>query len=104
MKMTPVTPCACGESHAPGTVFYVSVLRDPDRTTDYRLVAGPFGTHAEALAWVEPAHGLILARYNPGGAAHWYGYGTAGLPPDAPHPPGILNAELGIRLPEEVAA
>jgi hypothetical protein len=93
-RMTsPVEWCSCGEQHHPGSTYYVSVMDGtPDRT---RLVAGPFSTHAEAKAWVNPAQGLVLAKYNPHGRAHFYAYGTVAMRPGYTVP-GILNAKLGL--------
>jgi hypothetical protein len=66
-------------------VFYVSVV-DGRRTG---LLRGPFATHAEALALVEPVRTWVVAR-DP--RAHFYGFGTAavrGNPETAQ--PGRLN-------------
>jgi hypothetical protein len=105
MKMTPVDPCDCGEPHHPGAHYYVSVRSTPSlgAKSPMRLAAGPFGTHAEARAWVAPVKGLVFARYNPHGKAAWYGYGTVAVKSESATP-GILNAELGILVPEEVTA
>ena len=54
--------CGCGETHHEGANYYVSVVRDTAKGphSDYRLLAGPFPTHEEALAWVDRARELAL--------------------------------------------
>lgn len=90
-------PCTCGETHHDGANYYVSVVRDTAKGphSDYRLLAGPFTDHAEALAWVDRARELALARYNPDGRAHWYAYGTVAMAAGYTKP-GMLNDQLGL--------
>lgn len=68
--------CKCGEvAHYQGASYYVSVSDGPE----HRLVVGPFPEHDQALAHVDAARREILAHWNPGGRAHWYGYGTCAV-------------------------
>lgn len=83
--------CHCGEHHYQGAAYYVSVLDGPHSV----LAVGPFAEHSEALARVDDARYVILDRYNPGGRAHWYAYGTAVVHGPVRRP-GLLNAELGV--------
>lgn len=89
--------CICGETHQDGANYYVSVVRDTAKgpNSDYRLLAGPFTDHADALAMVDRARELALAKYNPEGRAYWYGYGTVAMAEDY-RKPGILNEQLGL--------
>ncbi len=66
--------------------FYVSVVDGPD----YRFLAGPYDTHAEALAMVESARRLAV-QYDP--KAHFYAYGTAKAPAGYDKP-GIFALKL----------
>lgn len=90
----PPPACACAE-HPEGATFYASVIESPDRGPDSKMVlaAGPFPTHAEALAVVDKVRALVLARYNPNGRADWYAFGTVAMAGDFTRP-GKLNAEL----------
>lgn len=47
----------------------------------------------EALAHVDAVNRLVNDRYNPGGRAHWYGYGTVAMPCGYARP-GKLNEEV----------
>lgn len=69
-------------------MFYVSVIND---SGDYRLLAGPFLTHSQALAMVDPAR-KAAEQYDP--RAFWYAYGTCRVPDH--NAPGLLNNQLGI--------
>ena len=91
----PGEPCACGGGHPVGATYYASVIEDSARgaASPMVLAAGPFPTHAEALAVVDRVRALVLAKWNPGGRAHWYGFGTVAMAPDFTRP-GKLNAEL----------
>ena len=92
-----MSACGCGEKHHEGANYYVSVVRDTAKGphSDYRLLAGPFPPHEEALAWVDRAKALALARYNPEGRADWYAYGTVAMTADY-RKPGMLNDQLGV--------
>jgi hypothetical protein len=74
----------------PGS-YYVSVVAGPR----YRLLAGPYDRHADAIAAVDRAAALAK-EIDPG--AIWYAYGTCRIPPGHPTPAGILNGRMGIRL------
>lgn len=75
---------------APGP-YYVSVVRDAAKgAVDCRLLAGPFATHAEALAKVERCR-EVACDIDP--RAHWYGFGTVRMAPDYDKP-GALNAKV----------
>lgn len=93
----PLTPCPCGGEHHEGAAYYASVIEDPQRGPDSRMVlaAGPFPTHQEALAQVDRVRTAVLERWNPNGRAHWYGYGTVAVKAGYDRP-GKLNAELGL--------
>ena len=90
----PTITCPCTERHHLHAVYYVSVVRDTAAgpSSDYRLLAGPFSTHQEALAWVDRAK-AVAATLDP--KAHWYGYGTVAMAPGY-QKPGILNESLGM--------
>ena len=66
--------------------YYVSVIDG----TDYRFLAGPFDTHAEALAKVDAARELAI-DYDQ--KAWFYAFGTARAP-EGYNKPGIFNAQL----------
>ena len=85
----------CGGDHPAGATYYASVIQDPARgaASPMVLAAGPFPTHADALAVVDRVRAVVLAKWNPGGRAHWYGFGTVAMAPDFTRP-GKLNAEL----------
>lgn len=74
---------------APG--FYVSVI-DGTRSA---LVAGPFDTHAEALARVQPERDRW---YDIDPKSHWYAWGTARVRDDK------IPAQLGGAIPEQEEA
>lgn len=72
--------------------YYVS-LRRGERTA---LLAGPFATHAEALATVDRA----VAEANAIDDRAWFDpFGTCSLPRDAKNPIGKLNSRLRILPP-----
>lgn len=83
--------CQCEEPHYQEAAYYVSVMDGGDGI----LALGPFQEHYQALARVDDVRREVLAHWNPGGRADWYGYGTAvshtrnGLP-------GKLNGVLGL--------
>lgn len=74
--------------------YYVSVRRDSGEPR-YVLLAGPWPTHAEALAMVDRVT-AIACELDP--RAHWYAFGTARLPDDdsVPIRAGKLNHQLGL--------
>ena len=89
----PPPACACPE-HPAGANFYASVIERPgDPNTPMVLAAGPLATHAEALAMVDRVRAVVLARWNPNGRAHWYGFGTVAIKSGFTRP-GKLNTEL----------
>lgn len=72
--------------------YYVSV-KDQGRTA---LLAGPWPTHAEALAMVDTVRAKAC-ELDPRGV--WYAYGTARLPDDdsVPIRAGSLNKHFGLK-------
>ena len=68
--------------------FYASVV-DAGRLG---LLAGPFTTHEEALAMVEPARRLACELND---WAWFYGFGTVRMKNG--HRPGVLNERLGLK-------
>lgn len=90
----PAPACTCTD-HPEGATFYASVIESPDRGPDSPMVlaAGPFPTHGEALAVVDRVRTVVLAKWNPGGRAHWFGFGTTAMKRSYTKP-GKLNAEL----------
>ena len=88
----PIT-CPCGGRHHLGARYYVSVWENPGPVLP---VVGPFLTHQEALAWVDPAREEVLTHWNPEGRAHWYAYGTVALPYGS-SVVGKLNAALALQ-------
>lgn len=68
--MTPA--CPCGEDHAPRAAYYVSATRDDGRRA---IGCGPYPTHGEALAEVDPAREACY-RLDP--TTWWLGWGTCG--------------------------
>ena len=90
----PATACTCTD-HPEGANFYASVIESPDQGPDSKMVlaAGPFPTHGEALAVVDKVRAVVLAKWNPGGRAHWFGFGTVAMASGFTRP-GKLNAEL----------
>lgn len=76
-------------SHTEPRDYYVS-LRRGSRTA---LIAGPFETHTEALAMVEPA--TKLANELDGWT--WFdAFGTCSGPRLPTNPKGKLNSQLGL--------
>mgnify|MGYP001579527873 CR=1 FL=1 len=77
--------------------YYVSVI-DGDR---YMLLLGPFDTHSEALAAVEPVRKYVMKAYASDLKVIWYAFGTVRIEPDDTKPayPGKLNGELADLLP-----
>ena len=61
--------CTCGKTHSAGANFYVSA-RDAGRTA---LLAGPYPTHAEALARVPEVRTVAVEKDS---RAHFYSFGT----------------------------
>jgi len=70
---------------APGP-YYVSVMKD-GKPDNFRLLAGPYETHADALAAVPAA---TKHAYDYDAKAPWYAYGTVRMKPDF-NEPGIFN-------------
>lgn len=103
LTWAPPITCPCGERHHLGARYYVSVIEDPGagKKSDAVLALGPLLTHPEALARVDRVRAFVLDHYNPGGAAHWYGYGTVAMPATFDRP-GKLNDQFdhdGVYLP-----
>lgn len=71
--------------------YYVSAIDGPRSA----LLAGPWPTHAEALAMVDRVRALAN-ELDP--RSHWYAFGTARLPDDdsVPIRAGSLNGRLGL--------
>lgn len=71
--------------------YYVSVIDGPRRA----LLAGPWPTHAAALAMVDTVRELAV-QIDP--KAHFYAFGTARLPDDdtVPIRAGSLSSRLGL--------
>jgi hypothetical protein len=65
--------CTCGKRHPFGAKFYVTA-RDAGRTS---LVAGPYDTHAEAIAKLPEAKATAIENEP---RAHFYSFGTAAVP------------------------
>lgn len=77
---------------APNRMFYVTMIRDPGPRQKVAWLAGPFATHEEALAQVEPAR----AKANEVDAFSAFdAFGTASVESDN-HKPGKLNTALGL--------
>lgn len=104
-----VGSCPCGRKHddegrasGPGK-FYVSVEDGPKK---FNVVAGPYDTHAEALAVVEPVKRLAIDGVDGGPCdpyAHFYSWGTVRMPGGTEgNPgytaPGLLNERLAAYL------
>lgn len=90
-----VVECSCGVEHLTPMNYYVTV-RDGDNANRMGLLAGPFKTHDEALAMVEPAS---KAAIDNNAWNHFHSYGTSGLP--LTHAtPGLFNAKLGLGVPD----
>lgn len=75
--------------HADSRDYYVSLRRG----ARYALLAGPFATHTEALAWVKPAAAEAETQ-DP--RACWDASGTCSLPRAVGNVPGKLNERLGV--------
>ena len=82
--------CRCGAQHHQEAGYYVSV-EDGGR---HILALGPYQEHGQALALVDTVRREVLEKWDAGGKAHWYGYGTA-VVKHGPFRPGKLNATLG---------
>lgn len=65
--------CTCGKHHPAGANFYVSA-HDAGRTT---LLAGPYPTHAQAVARVREVRELAYEREP---RSHHYSFGTVAKP------------------------
>lgn len=70
--------------------YYVTIVDD----ARWLPLAGPFRTHAEALARVDEARKLAEAQYPHDPHAPWYAYGTAKTPTG--YREGKFNGALGI--------
>ncbi len=75
--------------------YYVSIINGGQ----YRLLAGPYHFHRDALDMVEPVKLLVRRLYSADPNEPWYSYGTARLPLDITRPgwqtpPGLLNDKL----------
>jgi len=86
--------CPCGADHsadAEGSRYFVSV-RDAGRSG---FPAGPYATHAEALADVEAVREIA---YRLDGMTHFFEWGTARVDGDAAAKlgPGKLNEALKV--------
>lgn len=68
--------------------FYVSMIRDKK----YRLMAGPFATHDEALKFVEPVR-KEAERLDP--RSHFDLFGTCSKPFHPDNKAGWLNIYVG---------
>jgi hypothetical protein len=90
--------CRCGAPHRQLGKYYVSVIEGDGPNARWKCVLGPFREHHEALAMVPAVKREVLARWNPGGAAHWYLYGTVVLAPYTTTL-GILNHIFGLPGP-----
>jgi len=80
-------PCECGKTHNGKEVFYVTVKKG----ANYRFLAGPYATHAEALGQVQKATGIV---YQMDANAPWYAYGTAGMEKAGDNPTGLFNEQM----------
>lgn len=67
--------------------FYVSARKEWQGGYRYALVAGPYSSHAEALA-AEPAVRRLAERADP--RAVWYAFGTAGSAEPIQTPLGVV--------------
>jgi hypothetical protein len=80
-----IVPAPQPETDEP-TAFYVSVIDGSRRA----LVAGPYDTHAEAIADVEPVK--AAAETATAGRSVFYAWGTAGYRgPRDEAPEGVMN-------------
>lgn len=76
--------------------YYVSMIRD----SKYSLMAGPFATHEEALAMVEPVR---VEAYRLDSFTHFDMFGTCSKPFSPDNKPGWLNTYVGA-TPRELKA
>lgn len=81
-----IETCTCGAHHPYGANYYVSV-QDSGREM---LLAGPFKTHAEAMAAVKRTTEVAHQR-DP--RSHFYAFGTVAMRHSYTKP-GILNSHL----------
>lgn len=73
--------------------YYVSLRRESAKGVRTSLLAGPFDTHAEALAMVERASDEAY-EVDPW---TWFDqHGTCSLPRREGNPRGVLNERLGL--------
>ncbi|MBF8297378.1 MAG: hypothetical protein HW395_35 [candidate division NC10 bacterium] len=84
--------CRCGAQHYQEAGYYVSV-KDDSRTV---LALGPFQEHDQALARVADVNREVEVRWNPGGRATWYAFGTTAMR-SGYRVPGKLNATMAGR-------
>lgn len=75
------------------THFYASVKKD-GRGQDYRLLAGPFFYHNDALLAVPAATKAAEADLR----SAFYSFGTVSIETEGRPPVGIFNAQLGIDM------
>jgi hypothetical protein len=75
--------------------YYVSMIRDKR----YKLLAGPFATHLDALQMVDPAK-REAARLDP--FVDFDAFGTCSMPRNSTNKDGWLNIYLGVK-PREMA-
>lgn len=85
----PLDPARQEPDSGPGP-YYVSARDGP---TTFWLLAGPFATHAEALALVERTR-QVACEDEP--RAFWYSFGTCRMK-DGTTKPGSANHVLGIK-------
>jgi hypothetical protein len=79
-------------SEQPEVGFYVTVRERPDGgRTGY--LAGPWDTHEEALAHVEPVRRLAESKND---RARWYAFGTARVEGPSPVRRGLFNEFFGL--------
>ena len=85
--------CNCGGQHHEGANYYVSVVDGPQ----FNLLAGPYKTHAEALAMLRPTQDLANKLVP---QSWFYGFGTVAMKPECTRP-GKLNDKLAEQEREE---
>lgn len=90
------TNCKCGQQHHEGANYYVSVVDGPQ----FNVLAGPYKTHAEALAMVEPVRTLAVELVP---QSWFYGFGTVAMAANFTKP-GKLSAILEQRARLEAAS
>lgn len=73
--------------------YYVSMIRGEAKKR-YALMAGPFATHAEALAMVDPVR-KEAERLDP--KTHFDYFGTCSKPRDRDNKHGWLNVYVGAK-------